>query len=99
MFGPKWSFLLILIVYGPGVVFVKYWDRLSCVWGRLYLGKAPRTKETMPDFHEMVSGYPTSTNIPRVDGLSMDPREMGHHNLELLRGTEVPVYIFIFIFL
>ena len=28
----------------------------------------------------MVSGYPTSTNIPRVDGLSTDPREMGRHS-------------------
>ena len=28
----------------------------------------------------MVSGYPTSTSIPRVDGLSTDPREMGRHN-------------------
>ena len=45
MYGPTWPFLLILIVYGPGVVFVKYWDRL-------YFGKAPRTKETLPDFHE-----------------------------------------------
>ena len=27
----------------------------------------------------MVSSYPTSTNIPRVDGLSTDPREMGRH--------------------
>ena len=38
MFEPKWPFLLILIVYGPGVVFVKYWDRLLCVLDRLYLG-------------------------------------------------------------
>ena len=28
----------------------------------------------------MVSGYPTSTNISRVDGLSTDPRELGRHN-------------------
>ena len=26
-----------------------------------------------------MSGYPTSTSIPRVDELSTDPREMGHH--------------------
>ena len=38
MFGPKLPFLLILIVYGPGVVFVKYWDRLPCDCDRLYLG-------------------------------------------------------------
>ena len=46
MFGTKWPFLLILIVYGPDVVFVKHWDRF-CI-----LGRAPRTKETLPDFHE-----------------------------------------------
>ena len=33
-----WPFLLILIVYGPGVVFVKYWDRLPCDWDILYFG-------------------------------------------------------------
>ena len=38
MYGPTWPFLLILIVYGPGVVFVKYWDRLSYDWDKLYLG-------------------------------------------------------------
>ena len=35
MHGPTWPFLLILIVYGPGVVFVKYWDRFPCDWDRL----------------------------------------------------------------
>ena len=35
MFGPKWLFLLILIVYGPDVVFVKYRDKLSCDWGQV----------------------------------------------------------------
>ena len=33
-----------------------------------YLGRAPRTKETLPDFSEVTSGNPTSTCIPRVDG-------------------------------
>ena len=44
-----------------------YWT----VWGKytevLYLGRAPRTKETLPDFSEVESGNPTSTCIPRVD--------------------------------
>ena len=55
------------------------------------LGRAPRTKETLPEFslnleswkmrlNGVVSGYPTSTNIPRVDGLSTDPRGLGRHN-------------------
>ena len=34
----------------------------------LYLGRAPRTKETLPDFLKVASGNPTSTCIPRVDG-------------------------------
>ena len=46
MHGPKWPFLLILIVYGPGVVIVNGWD-MFCI-----LGRAPRTKETLLDFHE-----------------------------------------------
>ena len=34
----------------------------------LYSGRAPRTKETLPDFREKMSGHPTFTSIPRVDG-------------------------------
>ena len=33
-----------------------------------YLGRAPRTKETLPDFLKVASGNPTSTCISRVDG-------------------------------
>ena len=29
----------------------------------------------------MVSGYPTPTNLPRVDGLSTDPRVLRHHTI------------------
>ena len=38
MYGPTWAFLLILIVYGLGVVLVKYWDRLPYDWDMLYFG-------------------------------------------------------------
>ena len=41
------------------------WDRFMQV---MYLGRAPRTKETLPDFLKVASGNPTSTCIPRVDG-------------------------------
>ena len=34
----------------------------------MYLGKALRTKETLPDFRECRVDYPTSKSIPRVDG-------------------------------
>ena len=41
---------------------------LDCLGQVLCLGRAPRTKETLPDFPEVVSGNPTSTRVPRVDG-------------------------------
>ena len=34
----------------------------------LYLGRALRTKETLPDFREKISGHSTFTGIPWVDG-------------------------------
>ena len=46
MWGPKWPFLLILMVYEPDVV-------ISLLLGQVFtLGKAPRTEETLPDLHE-----------------------------------------------
>ena len=58
------------------------------------LGRAPRTNETLPELslnlesckrglNGVASGYPTSMNIPRVDGLSTNPRGLGHHSLVL----------------
>ena len=41
MHRPKWPFFL---VHGPGVVVVNCWD-MFCT-----LGRAPRTKETLPIF-------------------------------------------------
>ena len=35
----------------------------------------------------MVSGYPTFMNIPRVDGLLTDPREMRRHSSNLISNT------------
>ena len=40
--GPTWPFLL---ACGPCVAI------LNCLGQVLYLGRAPRTKETLPDFH------------------------------------------------
>ena len=37
--GPKWPFLLMYISY-------------DVVWDRWFLGRAPHTKETLPDFHK-----------------------------------------------
>ena len=40
------------------------WDRFMLV---MYLGRAPRTKETLPYFLKVALGNPTSTCIPQVD--------------------------------
>ena len=56
MQGPKWPFLLILIVYGPCVVIVNLLGQVCT------LGRAPCTKETLPDFHEWCQ----VTRHPRV---------------------------------
>ena len=37
----------------------------------------------------MVSGYPTSTNLPRVDGLSTDSRDLRCHTK--LDGSKIKV--------
>ena len=61
---------IILLSCGPCVVIVNCWDRFYT------LGRAPRTKEDLSDFHEWcrVTRHPS---IPRVDGLSTDPRFWG----------------------
>ena len=56
MKGPKWPFLLILFICGPCVVI------LNCLGQVLYLGRAPRTKETLLDFRE----WCRVTRHPRV---------------------------------
>ena len=66
---------IILLAYRPCVVIV------NCLRQVLYLGRAPRTKETLPDFRECRVDYPTSTSIPWVDGLSTDTPILGRHSL------------------
>ena len=65
--------VILLFACRPCVVIVK------CLGQVLYLGRAPRTKETLPDFCECQVGYPTFTNVPRVDGLSTDTPDLGRH--------------------
>ena len=53
------------------------------------LGRASRTKETLPYFFgnmdpdkwdtTMLTGNPKSTGIPQVDGLSTGPPDLGFH--------------------
>ena len=66
MYGPTWPFLLILIVYGPGVVVVNCWDWFCT------LGRAPYTKETLPDFREWC----------RVTRRVSDPHSRAHVQLK-----------------
>ena len=66
---------------GPSGRFTHIYVILNCLGQVLLLGRAPRTKETLPDFRECLVGYPISTSIPRVDGLSTDPRVSGRHSL------------------
>ena len=85
--GPTWPFLL---VCGPDEVVVKYWAMLPCNCTCCILGRAPYKKETLLDFRKILGpekkglngvmlGYPTSMNLPRVDELSTDPRDLGRH--------------------
>ena len=69
---------IILLACRPCVVIVNYLGQV------LYLGRAPRTKETLPNFRECRVGYPTSTSIPRVDGLSTDTPVLGRHKEDTL---------------
>ena len=60
------------MVYGPKWPFYSCCDYIGLLrigfLQVLYLGRAPSTKETLPDFSEVASGNPTSTCISRVDG-------------------------------
>ena len=66
---------IILLACGPCVVIVNCWD-MFCT-----LGRAPRTKETLLDFHEGCQ----VTRHPRVfrelTGCQRTPREWGVTNL------------------
>ena len=67
-----------------GLKWPSFYSYVDLVWslGQVCtLGRAPRTKETLPDFHEWCRVTPTFTSIPRVDGLSTDPRVLGRHSL------------------
>ena len=53
---------------GPRGLFYPYLYQVINIGTGLYLGRAPCTKETLPDFRECRVSYSTSTSIPRVDG-------------------------------
>ena len=69
---------------GPSGHFTHFYLYVDLVWSLLIvgtccmLGRAPRTKETAR-FSRVVSGYPTSTSISQVDGLSTGSPRLGRH--------------------
>ena len=71
MYGPTWPFLLILFVYGPGVVVVNCWDKLCT------LGRAPRTKETLPDFRVWCQVTRHPRVFRRLTGCQRTPGKWG----------------------
>ena len=71
MQGPKRPFLLILIVDGPCVAI------LNCLGQVLYLDRAPRTKETLPDFRERCRVTRHSRVFRGLTGCQRTPREWG----------------------
>ena len=62
VYGPKWPYWIYILDYIA--LFETGYAGFRQV---LYMGRAPRTKETLPDFLKVASGNPTSTCIPRVD--------------------------------
>ena len=62
---------IILLACGPYVVIVNCWDRFCT------LGRAPRTKETLPDFHEWcrVTRHPRA--FRGLTGCQRTPRFLG----------------------
>ena len=61
-----------LLACGPCVVIVNLLGQV-CI-----LDRAPRTKETLLDFHEW---YRVTRHLRIFHGLSTDPRVLGSHNL------------------
>ena len=68
MHGPMWPFLL---VHGPGVVVVNFWDRFYT------LGRAPRTNETFPDFPEWCQVTRHPRVFRKLTGCQRTPKEWG----------------------
>ena len=66
---------IILLACEPCVVIVNCWDKFCT------LRRAPRIKETLPDFHEWCRVTRHPRVFPRVDRLSTDTPVLGRHSL------------------
>ena len=65
---------IILLVCGPCVVIVNCWDRFCT------LGRAPRTKETLPDFRECCWVTRLLLVFRGLTGCQRDTPVLGRHN-------------------
>ena len=66
---------IILLACGPGVVIINLLGQVCT------LGRAPRIKETLPDFREWCRVTRHSRVFCGLTGLSMDPRVLGRRSL------------------
>ena len=66
---------IILLACGPCVVIVNCWDRFCT------LGRAPRTKETLPDFREWCQVIRHPRVFHRLTGCQLDTPVLGSHSL------------------
>ena len=91
--GPIRSLSLII---GPSEVIVLYWAMLSSFFVQVvFWVELPIKMKLCPIFVKswswkkehggVMSGYLTSTSLSRVDGLSTDPRVLGHHKCRLYK--------------
>ena len=60
--------------------YIAYIGLFGTGYAGIVFGQSSPYKGDSARFSEVVSDNPTSTRIPRVDGLSTDPRVLGRHN-------------------
>ena len=65
---------IILLACGPYVVIVNCWDRFCT------MGRTPRTKETLLDFHEWCQVTRHPQVFRGLTGCQRDTPVLGHHN-------------------
>ena len=62
---------------GPRNHFYSYMYLVNVDWDMCSMGRAPRTMETLPDFHEWYRVTRHPLLFPQVDRSSTDPRDWG----------------------
>ena len=67
LLGYSWDLFGRVLVYGPKSPFSLIYCYIGLFGTCLFLGRAPRTKETLPDFHERCMATRHSLVFPRVD--------------------------------